>query len=243
MKIKILLLLSLIGFGLIIFSCKDDDGGGDILVSPEIEMQLRVGSDNLSEGELYTIGGTAIQIDIARFYLGGIKFTGENTYEQNDYFVVSDNNKSFTLDNVVAGEYDFEFAIGVDANTNSQSTEDFTTRPVGDPLGLQEPAMHWNWSTGYKFLRIDGSVDTDADGIVDTPVQYHLGSNAFYSPLVAPGKVDFSVLDKKLTIRFDLEAFFNSVDLSNGESTHVGDNKPLADQLFANYTTAVSVLN
>ena len=26
--------------------------------------------------------------------------------------------------------------------------------------------MHWNWNTGYKFIRHqDGKVDTDADGI------------------------------------------------------------------------------
>ncbi len=243
MESRMWLFLSFISLGLILVGCKDDEQDGPAMVTPDLDVQMRVGTSNLSEGDVYTINGTVFQIDIARFYMGGIKFSGTNEFSQDDYYIVSDENRSFNLNSIEEGTYDFEFAIGVDADTNSQSTDDFTTRPAGDPLGLQMPEMHWNWSTGYKFLRIDGLVDTDGDSIPDAPVQYHLGSNAFYAPLVSPEKITLDADNKSITIRFDLEGLFNDVDLSTGESTHVGDNKPLADQLFANYTQAVSIVN
>ena len=188
MKRNLNLLLLLISFGLVIVSC-DDDSVGDppppaaAVVTPEIDVAVRVADQDLVLGNTYMINETALQIDIAQFYMGNVTLAGDKTYSPDDYFIAGATESSFVLPDVDEGEYDFQFAIGVTPEINSLSEEDFTTRPAGDPLGLQNPSMHWSWATGYRFLRIDGVVDTDADGIVDTPVEYHLGSDAFFAIL------------------------------------------------------------
>lgn len=45
------------------------------------------------------------------------------------------------------------FHVGVDAPTN---TSDPTVWPAGHPLALKTPSMHWGWSSGYRFIALEG---------------------------------------------------------------------------------------
>jgi hypothetical protein len=85
-------------------------------------------------------------------------------------------------------------------------------------------------------------VDTDADGIPDQNVEYHLGNNEFYAILNSPDQISLSEEDATITVRFDLAALFAGADLSTGEVTHVGDNPALADLMLANYSEAFSIV-
>ncbi len=235
--------LMIIGFAFILTNCSDDTGDTDDSVNVDLEVQMRVGSETLSDGSTYTINGTTIQVNAARFYLGNISLDGNSNLDDDTYYVVSENNKSFNLAEVEEGDYTFAYGIGIDPDNNAQTTEDFTTRPPGDPLGLQEPTMHWNWNTGYKFLRVDGMVDTDGDNVVDTAVEYHLGTNEFFTTLQGTDQISLTPEDNAITIRFDLAGLLDGVDISTGAVTHVGDNKPMADQMLANYTKAFQIIN
>lgn len=238
-----------LAFGIIMISCGGDDDISDTPSFPidtNLEVQMRVGSETLQEGGTYTINETTIEIETARFYLGNISLT--NTMdtvpiEFDNYYIVSPENNSFSLGTLETDDYGFSFGIGVDPENNDQTTEDFTTRPSSDPLGAQEPAMHWNWNSGYKFMRIDAIVDTDADGIVDTAVQYHLGSDPYFSILSSTNSVEISSDNDEFLLRFDLEQLLDGVDIATGESTHVMDNVPMAETILSNYTKAFSIRN
>ena len=117
------------------------------------------------------------------------------------------------------------------------STEDFTTRAPSDPLAAQDYQMHWNWNTGYKFLRVDGRSDTDGDGVVDTDITYHIGSD----PLLSNLNFALENLSEEVTIEFDLAKLFAGVDFTVDIDTHTGNNLPLAQKLVANYSTAFSI--
>lgn len=242
MKKNFYLLFALLGFGVIILSCDDDTDEGTVMLTPTLDLQMRVGSETLTAGSTYDINGTALQVNVAQFYIGDISLTGAETVASEDFFVIGTALNSISLPETQAGTYDLSFGVGVNAAINALPEEDFTTRPVGDPLGMQEPSMHWSWNAGYKFLRIDGMVDTDADGVPDQAVEYHLGNDAFYAILNSPSQVNLSEADDTITLRFDLAALFGGADLSTGEVTHVGDNKPLADLMLANYTEAFSII-
>lgn len=242
MKNNFYLFLALIGFGVIILSCNDDDTNSTVMVNPTLDLQMRVGSETLTAGNIYDINGTALQVNVAQFYIGDISLTGAETVASEDFFVIGTALNNISLPETEVGSYDLSFGVGVNAAINALPEEDFTTRPTGDPLGMQEPSMHWNWNAGYKFLRIDGNVDTDADGVPDQAVEYHLGNDAFYAILNSPNQVSLSEADASITLRFDLAALFSGADLSTGEVTHVGDNPDLADLMLANYTEAFSII-
>ncbi len=242
MKNSFYVFLALLGFGFTLISCSDDESDNTVTVTPTMDLQLRVGSETLSAGNIYEINGTALQVNVAQFYVGEITFTGEEANASEDFFVMGTNLNRINLPATEVGNYDLSFGVGVNAEINALSEDDFTSRPTGDPLGMQEPTMHWNWNAGYKFLRIDGMVDTDADGIPDQAVEYHLGSNPFYAILSSPEQISLTEADPAITVRFDLAALFAGADLSTGEVTHVGDNKPLADLMLANYTEAFSII-
>lgn len=242
MKNSIYFFLALLSLGVILISCNDDETESTAMVAPQIDLQMRVGSETLTAGNTYDINGTALQVNIAQFYIGDISLTGEQTYAPDDYFVLGTEQSSVSLPAVEVGSYDLAFGVGVNAEINALSEDDFTTRPAGDPLGMQEPSMHWSWDLGYRFLRIDGMVDTDADGVPDQAVEYHLGNDAFFAILNSQNQVDMSEENSTITLRFDLDALMAGADLSTGEVTHVGDNPALANLMLANYTDAFSIV-
>ena len=142
----------------------------------------------------------------------------------------------FPISNVAKIDY----FVGVDATNNAQTEQDFTSRGSNDPLGLQDPAMHWNWNTGYKFLRVDGEVDTDGDGTVDTPIAYHIGSNPLLTILVQ-GNYPIEGGKNVMTFTLNLNEFFRGIDIKTEVDTHTGNNLALAQRLVANMSTAITV--
>ncbi len=232
-----LLILSLI------YSCsKDEDMDPATL---KIEFDFSVGGEDLEFGKVYTINGDAVSFDVANYYIGGISFGQANgtTINLTDQYLLGGLQNSATLSNEIERSdiTDVKFFIGVDPSTNSQSETDFTSRPSSDPLGIQDPSMHWNWNTGYKFVRFDGDVDTDGDGTVDTGVAYHLGSDAMLKNLEYAANVSIDEGENTLTFSFDLAQFFTGVDLSTELDTHTGNNLPLATRLRDNLDNAISI--
>jgi hypothetical protein len=131
--------------------------------------------------------------------------------------------------------------VGVDPVTNAQTEMDFTSRQPSDPLSIKDPDMHWNWMTGYKFLRVDGDADTDGDGTVDTGIAYHIGSDPFLKNYEISKTIPLKNGQNTMYFTLDLNIFFNGVDLSTELDTHTSNNIPLAERLAENMTTAISI--
>jgi len=248
MKSNFFVLTLCLALGFVIISCGDDDiaESQSFPISTDVEVQMRVGDETLLEGNTYTINETAIQIETARFYLGNISLT--NTIdtipiEFNTYRIISPDNNRFSLGVLETDSYGVSFGIGVDPQNNDQTTEDFASRPASDPLGAQEPAMHWNWNSGYKFLRIDGIVDTDNDGEVDTPVQYHIGGDVYFTILSAINSVDISADNDEFVLRFDLAELLSNTDINLANSSTGMVNTDIIDPIFNNYEQAFSIRN
>lgn len=228
---------------LLMTSCKDDTEfveGGDV----DFNIALKVADQDFKTGDVYTIGGTAVQFDMASFYIGGIKFTADDnttTDVTDKYLLVNSSATNYpVIGDLKDGVYNkVDFFIGVNDTENAQTEEDFTTRSASDPLAVQDPAMHWNWNAGYKFLRIDGMVDTDGDGTPETANAFHIGSNPFRENLSfsIPEKVDNNTLE----FTFDLAELFSNVDLATELDTHTGNNPELARKIVDNYSKALNL--
>lgn len=225
-KILFLALFSLIA---IAFSaCKNDEQP-----QPEENVMMGFEFDYVVNGEaydtskVYTINGTAVQFSIANFYVGGITFMSEEgvpTEMKDKYLLVTPESGMQEVGELAKGHYHMaQFFIGVDPVTNSQTEEDFTTRSEdpNDPLGLQFPSMHWNWNTGYKFIRVDGKVDTDGDGQPDDAMSFHLGTADMLKNLEFVTHKDVEAgHDGHMHFEFDLAKALEGIGLAQEHFTH-----------------------
>ncbi|RMG86879.1 MAG: hypothetical protein D6714_03395 [Bacteroidetes bacterium] len=211
-----------------------------------------VNGEAFQPGKAYLIGGTAVKFDVANFYVGGIEFfpeTGDSIPVSGKHLLVTPENTDHIVTTLDPGHYhQLHCFIGVDMATNNQSESDFTNRPSDDPLAAQDPSMAWSWGSGYKFIRIDGQVDTDGDGTPETPLQFHLGDPdptddvpKFRRDLAFVIHKDVASGDNVINIQFDLARCFQNIDLSAEYITHVGDNVTLANSFFGNLDKAFSV--
>ena len=189
------------------------------------------------------MGGTSVQLDIARFYVGGIELqsrSGVASFEDL-YLLIRAEETEYEVGNIDLADYtSLNFFVGVEPEANSQAESDFTTRSSTDPLGVQDPSMHWNWNSGYKFIRIDGQTDTDGDGVMDTPLAFHIGTDGLLSSM----EFEMPALQEgsnTLEFQLNLNRLYEDIDLTVDWDTHTGNNFPLAEQFLANFQNALSL--
>ena len=230
---------------LVFVACNDDDNTTE---TGNIQLAFKhlVNGQAFTTGQTYDIGGTAVSFDLIKYYVGGINVIpaeGNTLSDANTYILAENSVASSTLGSVNTGRLQsVNFYIGVEDAINTQTEDDFTMRdPVTDPLGMKVPAMHWNWMSGYKFIRIDGMVDTDGDGTPETGMQFHTGSSDFFKNMELATTKNISTGTNQIVVVLDIEKLFNNIDLSTEYLTHVGDDRPLADKFQANLDAAFSI--
>ena len=222
-------------------SCGDDSDEG---TSIDFQFNFTINDENLELEKLYQLNGTTVQFEIARFYVGGIELettAGTSATFDDLYLLVKAEETEYEVGQVDLADYSaLKFFVGIAPTENSQAESDFTTRSSSDPLGVQDPSMHWNWNSGYKFVRIDGQTDTDGDGVVDTPLAFHIGTDALLNSM----EFDVPRLEEgenTLNFNLDLNQLYSEIDLAVDWDTHTGNNIPLAEQFVANFKNALTL--
>ncbi|MEM9549281.1 MAG: MbnP family protein [Bacteroidota bacterium] len=239
--------LAFILIGLIIFSCGDDDPR-DV----NFKLQMNVGSEPLMHESTYMLGNIPVQFTNVAFYLGDMKISTSDgidyeaatryhlikpgIYEFNFSVSADDASDDLRLSGI-------SFFVGVDPETNSQSTTDFTERSADDPLSQQNPSMDWGWNTGYRFLNIDGNADLDGDGEFETQLTYHLGRDEYLANININSNALIEEGSNEYQIVFDLERLLSNLDFSTENFTKVQpDNKDVADKILANYSASFNIV-
>jgi hypothetical protein len=102
--------------------------------------------------------GHSFMLTRMEYYLGGISIEhdgGKMTTIDSFWHLVNAENESV----IQLGEFPIEkvekiyFHVGVDSLFNHR---DPTLYPDNHPLALKEPSMHWGWTSGYRFLALEG---------------------------------------------------------------------------------------
>ncbi len=212
----------------------------------QVDLQVRFtpGGDLFDAATVYTINGTAVQFNVLRFYMSGIYLedVAGNPVSTDAYILAQPNDPPYLLGNVQPQAYTaLNFNVGIDAATNIL---DPTQYGSANPLAPQAPNMHWDWTSGYIFLRIDGIYDGDGDGTPDSGngFEVHLGSDNFLSTLSIPGSFggdDSEALT--LTLNYDPLELFTGIDFPTVNTTHTMDNLPMAMQVKDNMPLAFSL--
>jgi len=79
----------------------------------------------------------------------------------------------FIIPDLDAGDYSqFSFSIGVPENENAQTPSDFSS-----DNDLSIAAEYWSAWSSYIFCKTEGKLDTDGDGMNETNISLHIGSD------------------------------------------------------------------
>ncbi|MCB0571314.1 MAG: hypothetical protein KDC66_16195 [Phaeodactylibacter sp.] len=241
MKRLHLFVLALLALGSTLYfpSCTKDEEETPVL---GMEFEYLVNGEAFDTSRVYEINGTAVQFSIANFYVGGITFEseeGKDTEMEGKYLLVTPESGMQEIGTLDAGhQHMLKYFIGVGPAENSQTDADFTGRDSDDPLSIQFPAMHWDWLSGYRFIRVDGKVDTDGDGTPDEALAFHIGTDAFLTNLEFTIHKDVEPGMNHLHFEFDLAKLFEGIDLPQEHETHTGNNLGLANKFKANISKA-----
>jgi len=233
----------LLGLAALVFTFSSCDKETD---DTQVELQVRFtpGGDLFDPATIYTINGTAVQFNTLRFYLSGIQLedVAGNPVSTDAYILAQPNDPAYSLGGVPPQAYTaFNFNVGIDSATNHLDPTQYAS---SNPLAPQSPNMHWSWTSGYIFLRIDGIYDGDGDGTPDSGngFEVHLGADNFLSTLSIPGSFggdDSETLT--LTLNYDPLALFTGIDFPTVNTTHTMDNMPMAMQVKANIPAAFAL--
>lgn len=106
-----------------------------------------------------------------------------------------------------------KFHIGVDSPNNNA---DPTLWPTDHPLYLQSPSMHWGWSSGYRFVALEGKAGSN----YNITFQMHgLGNSNYFEQTVLVNGVNTG---NDITVNLDADYVeaVKSIDLNAGPIDH-----------------------
>ena len=236
-----------------LISCKKDKEDAAETTPESTEQNLtfhlhtQVGNQLANYSTTYTqASGRKFILSDFRYYLSNIVLIKEDGSElplSGKVILAKPSVQDYSLGAVPVGNYKgFRFIVGLDSVTNHK---DPTTYAAGNPLAIQTPTMHWSWSSGYLFFKVEGMCDTTAaaNGAANYPFFFHIGMDG-YKRNINYNSNAFSVLsgqDKEIALVFDLQKVLLNVNLRTENATHTKDNMMLASKIANNFATAMSV--
>lgn len=190
----------------------------------------------------------AFNVDRLEYYVSSIAIThdgGTVTNIPNTWILADASSQT----NELLGNYNITsiesvtFSIGVETPTNHN---DPSLLAMSHPLAPKSPSMHWGWSSGYRFIAMEGMAGTT------TPNQnfelHGLGdANYFSQTITTSGTSDASGLIIELNA--DYEKGLKDINVSAGVISHgdVNEAKSLLqnfrDNVFSDANMNVSINN
>ena len=225
-----------------------DDGSCEYDVatsSLKLHMHPMWGMNDLSlNTTVSTDDGRNLQFSKVKFYFSNVGMNSSDGMvdiaDSRDQFKVGQ--MMYDMGEVAAGSYTgIYFNVGLDSTTNFT---DPSTWPDDSPLSSANPDYeYWSWASGYKFIVIEGVIDTSAalTGTMDFPFEFHIGSNNLIRDVEVNSA--FNIADGE-SYTFDMmvnvKNFFNGIDLGSDNITHTMDNMPLAVSVADNIVNSIS---
>jgi hypothetical protein len=225
--------------------CEADSDGTAML---RLDMEGMTGATSLQAGQTFQVSGRAASLATARLYVSRIQLLHEDGRVidltdtpvtvrareasgsevqhaiTNRYVLVkADAGRApAALGEVPSGSYTgLRFTLGVTGMDNRIAPED---APAGHPLAVQTPSMHWNWNSGFIFLRMDGQLDINGDGTPDPTIgdpgsegngqwRIHLGmeANARVVDINTPFELEADEM-QDLHLQVDFARFAQGID-------------------------------
>src|SRR5690606_18311268 len=191
--------------------------------------------------------GTNFEVSHLGYYISNIKIIKDDLTERIiDTVILVKADVPFTLQTgMETGNYTaITFDVGIADSLVNHG--DPSVYAANHPLALQTPSMHWSWSTGYIFLRLDGQVDTSSDQSagVNQNMTFHLGNLSSVRTVTVnrnfyiDGSYDNGHKEYTAEVEFNLDEMFSGIDLKTDNVTMTMNNPALATQAADNLLNA-----
>ncbi len=240
-KTSLLVVIAFAVFGFFT-SCKKDHHEPEE-VTVQLHIHTMVGNKAANYTDTYAdASGRSFRLSDLRYYLSNFVLITENGTEvpiPDAIVLVRPDESDYELGMVPTGHYTgLRFDVGLDSLINHS---DPTIYPADHPLAPQTPSIHWSWSTGYIFFKLDGEVDTTlaANGSPTAPLLFHIGLDKLKRNVAITLHTDVKGdQENSLHVVFDLLRAFNGIDLRTENKTHSMDNLTLATKFADNLSGA-----
>lgn len=246
---RIRIALVIVGLGLV--GCDKDQ-----VNSPDeqqenllVALQATYGNENLLLDHSYTTSeGYIVQFTDIKCFFSSIK-NGSSSLSEAALFDYR--NKGTSLLNLKGNHSDFNQLtcfVGVDPIYNH---DDPTLFPADHPLNINNADdMHWSWSPGYVFVKIEAKVDTlvDLSENLNQNVVFHIGMDDYLQILTLTSlnwqQKSAGMFESKW--KLDMEKFLQNgtqiIDLKTENSTHSSSGEEaLTLKVIENFRDAISL--
>lgn len=164
--------------------------------------------------------GDTFTVERLQYYISDIYIThdGFQTTKVPDSWILVDASQPT---NVLLGNRNFtifegiEFAIGVDSAHNHLDPSQYS---LGHPLAPQSPSMHWGWSSGYRFVAMEGK--SGANQAQTYEIHALEDQNYFYQSFGFTH--NYSPGDYTVSLDADYTEALHGIDVSTGPISHGG---------------------
>ncbi len=206
------------------------------------------GGTELNLGDVYSLSnGVKFKITALEFYFEDVNLGGTQMIDHSLFDWEERGTAWFTK----TGEFNVGSALTYGIGVNSALNHaDPTLAPTSSWLYITNANdMHWTWSSGYVFIKIEGKADTivDANTNCDLSFSYHIAGDDFFtanqSMTVSPTQVANKKYEVKL--RFDFQEFFENelrpIDLTTEYLAHsAAVEEQLTEKIRSNFANALS---
>lgn len=185
----------------------------------ELQIRHKLGSSDFAFSTATTNNlGNNFNVTRIEYYISKISIKhdgGTVTNIPNHYILangsanVADALGSFPITSVEA----ITFYIGVDTPVNNA---DPSLQPAGHPLEPKTPSMHWGWSSGYRFVAMEGMAGSSLGQVYEV---HALGNNLYDKATV---NVSGTMVGSKLVIALnaDYTQALRGINVSSGLIAH-----------------------
>lgn len=162
--------------------------------------------------------GDEFNVSRLEYYVSEITLThdGGSISEVSDFWILvnAENTTSVYLGSFPIMQLEsISFSVGVEPAFNHL---DPSTYPIDHPLGPKSPSMHWGWTSGYRFLAMEGALDVD--NLIIYEIHALGDANYLNSMVVAGGKMENGNL--MINLDGDYEKLLSQIELSPGIIEH-----------------------
>jgi len=225
-------LLAVVGFSMVFTSCDDDVVTTESECpapgpSVKVTVQPMFNTDVLFLDSLYTtVEGYKVQFTDIKFYMEDIRNGATQMIDAGLFDYRERGTLLLETEGAAANFTSLQANLGVDAAINHDNPSEFATSSMLNISNSND--MHWGWSPGYIFVKIEGKADTipDATDLLNHNVVFHAGLDVNMQTL------DFTNLNwitigtdsHELQFQLDMATFLNgstqTIDLKTEYSSH-----------------------
>lgn len=248
---KKLVLLILLSVFLVYSSCKKEEEKGESTLHMNFDFQFENEAFVINQVYEYPLGYN-FKIEKLLVYISDVKLVDDegNSHDIGKIiFVDSDSDENGITLTIPEGNYkSITYSIGVPQSMNGTENPDFDAAlyDPNHPLSLSNN-MYWTWNTGYRFVLLDGRINTNPLENTDfeTLLSIHTGKD--YSFRSRTHSLNYTAVKDNagsILMKFNVEGFLagenDIIDIAVDNQSH-GTNEGLANRLSDNVIQAVVV--